>query len=327
MRQQPSRREVPPSLRGFLSSQHSVQLQSTHPAGGVLRWCLASLQTPAPAPQRCQTSFGACQKPSMQPCMWSLRQAHSVMQACLVVQLQRRLRKAEHALLLGHLHMTTRQMHEVEGHHGAVTTACVCVIGHGPHAKSALARRRADLGRVCDECLVLLHSRRRGLAGPHSRQLVQQQPVGRETGFPLMPGLCVGSTLWGATAWLPALPLQLQRQCWTPSSARSRQSVHRLSLSLRGGAHLQPRSNRSPSSCGAWTSGSMATRSTASTGPASIARTVNATLTPVSESPACTSVINDQPDIVGCCASGMFADHCMLGRTAMTHALPPTAVV
>lgn len=47
------------------------------------------------------------------------------MQACLVVQLQRRLRKAEHALLFGHLHTTTRQMHEACGHHGsAATTAC-----------------------------------------------------------------------------------------------------------------------------------------------------------------------------------------------------------
>ena len=46
------------------------------------------------------------------------------MQACLVVQLQRRLREAEHALLLGHLRMTTRQTHEVEGRHGAVAAAC-----------------------------------------------------------------------------------------------------------------------------------------------------------------------------------------------------------
>lgn len=71
-----------------------------------------------------------------------------------------------------------------------------------------MLQRQTDLGRVRDECLVLLHSRRRSLARPHCWQLVQQQPADRER--LCVDGGLVHGTAWpGATAWQLALPLQL----------------------------------------------------------------------------------------------------------------------
>ena len=69
--------------------------------------------------------------------------------AHLVVQLQRRLRKAEHALLFGHLHTTTRQMHEISVNTApSLQRVWVIVDYRGRHA--------------CQECTGMLQRRTLG---------------------------------------------------------------------------------------------------------------------------------------------------------------------